>query len=284
MAIASDYRVTFPYGSTADPYGTAANPYHRGEDREMPVGTPVIINGVQIGLSGNSGWSFAPHLHVGRFVNGADTAPKGGGFSFSSATVTQISEDTKNGKYIRIQADGASWVYLHLSQQTCSIGQVLKQPTQGDEMITTSERAQWLYRMLRPNGGASQTELDLTINRRTFAEFVDNAKAEITQRDAALSRQAEAVQNAQNEAQNLRSTITQIEQVNELNAVNKDQRLAELGGQLNATTNDLQKALLEVERLNNIVCRTPDTTSQTPVTFSLLTKLLSIFVSKKKVT
>lgn len=128
MKVASQYPVTFPYGVKSAPYGTLTNPYHRGDDRAMSIGTPVLVNGVQIGLSGNSGWVTGPHLHVGRFVSGKDTNPKGGGFSFASAKVTQLGSDSINGNYVRIQADGASWVYLHLSKQTCKVGQVLTAP------------------------------------------------------------------------------------------------------------------------------------------------------------
>src|ERR1044072_9088557 len=125
---AQDYKVTFGYGATGAPYGTKENPYHRGEDRAMPQGTPVLVNGVQIGLSGMTGWADGPHLHVGRFVNGKDTNPGGGGFSFKNAEVTEINEDSVNGKYVRVQADGASWVYLHLDKKTAKVGQKLVAP------------------------------------------------------------------------------------------------------------------------------------------------------------
>jgi len=127
MSDVSQYPVTFGYGDTSPPYGTPSMPFHRGEDRACPSGTPVIVNGVQIGLSGSTGWSTGPHLHIGRFAGGS-TNPNGGGFSFGDAVVTQVKEDNINGKYVRVQADGASWVYLHLSEQTCSVGQHLTAP------------------------------------------------------------------------------------------------------------------------------------------------------------
>jgi murein DD-endopeptidase MepM/ murein hydrolase activator NlpD len=94
----------------------------------MPQGTPVVVNGVQIGLSGQSGFVTGAHLHIGRFVNGVDTPPHNGGFVFNNAIVTQIASDPTNGNYVRVQADGASWVYLHLSKQTCKVGQKLIVP------------------------------------------------------------------------------------------------------------------------------------------------------------
>src|SRR5690606_40665058 len=54
--------------------------------------------------------------------------PTGQGFSFKNAVVTQIDDldNDANGKYVRVQADGYSWVYLHLSKITCKVGQKLK--------------------------------------------------------------------------------------------------------------------------------------------------------------
>jgi hypothetical protein len=127
--IASDYSITFPYGATDPPYGTAANPYHRGDDRYMPDGTPVVVNGVLIGYSGHSGWVTGSHLHIGRFINGKDTNPQGGGFTVNGAVVSQVGEDDTNGKFVRLaDADGSSWVYLHLSDNSIvKTGNVLSQ-------------------------------------------------------------------------------------------------------------------------------------------------------------
>jgi hypothetical protein len=51
----------------------------------------------------------------------------GGGFTFQSATVTEVNQDSVNGKYVRVQGDGASWVYLHLSDNSLvKVGQELK--------------------------------------------------------------------------------------------------------------------------------------------------------------
>lgn len=148
MSQASDYPITFPYGATDPPYGSVALPYHRGEDRAMPTGTPINVNGVTIGLSGNTGLSTGSHLHVGRFVNGADTPPNGGGFQFDSAVVTEINEDPTNGKYVRLQGDGASWVYLHMSDNSLvTVGQVLQggtvQPPTDAQIDATISYLHW---------------------------------------------------------------------------------------------------------------------------------------------
>lgn len=128
MKDANDYPVTFAYGATDGVfYGPngSIGPYHRGDDRAMPVGTPVIVNGVEIGLSGSTGASSGPHLHIGRFVGGKDTNPGGLGFDLPSASVFDTGYDSTNGNYVRIASEGAIWVYLHLSKIEVTKGQVL---------------------------------------------------------------------------------------------------------------------------------------------------------------
>lgn len=158
MSQASDYPVTFPYGAVDNVYygpqavdkSTYIGPYHRGDDRAMPMGTPVVMNGATIGLSGNGNGRYGAHLHVGRFVGGADTDPHGLGFSLPGAVVTKILNDYSdpvNGKYVWVRdASGATWVYLHLSQITCVVGQVLSPaPQQGEAMITDSDNEFWRW-------------------------------------------------------------------------------------------------------------------------------------------
>jgi hypothetical protein len=128
MAQAKDYPVSFPYGATTAPY-TPSNP-HKGDDRAMPKGTPILINGVQIGTSGQTGFVTGPHLHTGKWANGRHYNPNGQGFTFNEAIVTQIDtlDNDANGRYVRVQADGYSWVYLHMDTITCSVGQRLTAP------------------------------------------------------------------------------------------------------------------------------------------------------------
>lgn len=130
MADASQFPITTPYGYVAG--YPLNNGFHNGIDYGCPSGTPVKVNGVTIGLSGATGYATGPHLHVGRWLGGTVTDPGvGGGFHFTSAVVTQISEDATNGKYVRVQGDGASWVYLHLSQNNLvKVGDKLQGGTQ----------------------------------------------------------------------------------------------------------------------------------------------------------
>lgn len=133
-----DYPITTPYGYV--PGYPLHNGFHQGIDYGCPVGTPVIVNGVVIGLSGNTGYTTGPHCHVGKWLNGVVQNPLNGGFSFASARVTEINEDPDDGKYVRVQGDGFSWVYCHLSDNAkVSVGQVL----QGEEMFEGRTAADW---------------------------------------------------------------------------------------------------------------------------------------------
>lgn len=119
--------------------------FHNGIDYGCPVGTPIVVNGVVIGLSGATGIVTGPHVHVGRWVNGKSTDPGvGNGFTFNSAVVTEINEDPTNGKYVRVQGDDASWVYLHMSDNSkVKVGQELK----GENMTNPTRQqiaAEWL--------------------------------------------------------------------------------------------------------------------------------------------
>lgn len=158
MPQAADYPVTFGYGATDDTYygpqaqgkPTYIGPYHKGDDRAMPYGTPVVVNGVQIGLSGNGNGRYGAHLHIGRFVNGVDTNPNDGGFQLDGAKVVTVVDnyatDPVNAKYVRVQdANGAQWVYLHLSEVNVSAGQILQ--GKGEDMKLNVDQFKLLYYM-----------------------------------------------------------------------------------------------------------------------------------------
>ena len=115
--------MTFGYGRTDAPYGTADFPYHRGDDYYMPDGTPIIINGVQIGISGHTGFVTGPHCHVGRFVGGKDTNPNGQAWTLDDPRVTDISYDDINGNSVGLlDAGNVRWVFLHMwEKSTCVI-------------------------------------------------------------------------------------------------------------------------------------------------------------------
>lgn len=116
MKTAAEYPVSFPYGATTAPY-SAAHP-HQGQDRAMPTGTPVVVNGVTIGLSGTTGKSTGPHLHVQKVQKNQVVNPNGGGFDLPTPiAVYDVGNRSDIGNYVRIKdASGAGWSYFHLSQ------------------------------------------------------------------------------------------------------------------------------------------------------------------------
>lgn len=116
---AKDYPITTPFGKV-DGY-PLNNGFHKGLDYGCPVGTPVVVSGVQIGLSGDSGFVTGPHLHIGKWVDSQPQDPTGG-FDVIG-TVTEVGYDETNGNYVRIGTGSASWVYLHLSKIGVSVGQ-----------------------------------------------------------------------------------------------------------------------------------------------------------------
>lgn len=127
MRDASQYPVTLWYGATTPPYGTPQFPYHRGVDYGAPEGTPLLVNGVLVGITGHTGFVTGPHLHLGHWVSGRDVDPGKGGFKVNGAKVLRIGEDNVNGKYVHVgDADGSYWVYLHLSRVDVKVGQELK--------------------------------------------------------------------------------------------------------------------------------------------------------------
>lgn len=118
------YPVTFVYGFS-EAYGPD---FHYGEDRTAPINTPVTVNGVIIGESGNTGLSTGPHTHVGKWQGSQSFNPGGGGALFNSAVVTEVhpTSTDNNGIYVRVQGDDYSWVYLHLSSINVKVGDVLE--------------------------------------------------------------------------------------------------------------------------------------------------------------
>ena len=125
---ASDYPINFPYGSTEAPYSVAH--HHRGDDRPCPMGTPVVVGGVNIGFTGATGMVTGPHLHIQEWQNDYANTRKPQN-AFAPGTVTNIDPagtqgDGSFGKFITIQtADGWNDTYCHLSQINVSVGQVI---------------------------------------------------------------------------------------------------------------------------------------------------------------
>lgn len=179
MKDASQYPITTPFGAVK---GYPLNPipsmpgygYHNGVDRAAPLGTPIIVNGVTIGTVDSTGLSTGNHLHIGRFVNGSSTNPGNGGFQFNSAVVYDTGQDSGNGKYVRLSADGAIWVYLHLQSILVTKGQVLK----GGSMTTTEQILQSALNAERAKNAVIESALNAEREKSKIYESALNAARE----------------------------------------------------------------------------------------------------------
>lgn len=140
MKDASQYPVSFPYAATSSPY-SVTHP-HRGEDRAMPSGTPLVINDQTVAMTGNTGKSTGPHLHIQKVKEGVVVSPNGGGFTLAEPVVTEIGENSEIGKYIRIKdAAGVVWSYFHLSEIKVTKGQKIGEPMVNEGDIINIYRA-----------------------------------------------------------------------------------------------------------------------------------------------
>lgn len=126
MANASDYPINFPYGATSPPY-SVAHP-HRGDDRACPEGTPLVVAGQQIGLTGKTGYVIGAHLHIQEWRGDYSNTRKPQN-SFKPGVVKNIDPagtqgDGSFGKFITIQtSDGWNDTYCHLSRIDVKVGQ-----------------------------------------------------------------------------------------------------------------------------------------------------------------
>ena len=118
MSDLRDYPVNFPFGATSSPY-SASKPHH-GEDRAAPFGTPVIVGGTTVGLVGSTGYSTGNHCHIdkntGTYVNPSDWV------NIKEGTVTFAGANGTAGNQVSVQANGATYRFLHLSSILVSVG------------------------------------------------------------------------------------------------------------------------------------------------------------------
>src|SRR3972149_1622279 len=106
--------------------------FHRGVDRPMPRRTPIVLNNVQIGLSGMTGFAKGPHLHIGKWgPNGVMNPTDDSRFFSKGSKVIAVNHnaaaDTLNGKYVKVRSakTGYVWVFLHMDRVDVAVGQTL---------------------------------------------------------------------------------------------------------------------------------------------------------------
>lgn len=146
MATARDYNITFGYRAT-DGYYYGANgivgKYHRGNDRPCPSGTPIVISGVTLGLTGATGLVSGAHLHTqvctaGRnYADDFDPAP----FEFKDGTVITADYHSQFGNRVVLRVGNIDITYAHLSKINVQVGQKIG----GSLVIPDTDAYYWRY-------------------------------------------------------------------------------------------------------------------------------------------
>lgn len=141
-----DYPISF--GFKATPY--TLYPYHHGIDYACPVGTPIVVSGQTLGLSGNTGISTGPHCHVDKnnaypgkfegYVNPSDWPTITGLVVFAASAGTA-------GNMIVIKSGNFFYRFLHLSQFNVKVNDIIKQGNDMDKdnqiAFLTQNRDEW---------------------------------------------------------------------------------------------------------------------------------------------
>lgn len=216
---AQDYPITFGYGAKTTINGS---PYtHRGLDRSMPTGVPVVVQGVQIGISGNTGLSTGPHLHTQAGKDAwAQNTIHPGAYEFKPGTVVgfRTTDSGSWGKYVRVKNDDGTYVvYAHLSQVTTSVGTRLAGGTNnisGDNEVANRTQVNNIYKaVLHRNGDAGGLNHYTGDNANTIISAMMNSQ-EFKNQDSFMktaTKQIEDLQKALKNEQNKPAKVVEKE-------------------------------------------------------------------------
>lgn len=175
---ARNYPVTFPYGATDAPY-SPEHP-HKGNDRKMNIGVPIVIGSTTVGYSGNTGLSGGPHLHTQAGTDeGCQDTVNPTKYEFLPGTVTAVrttdpyvpgQKGGEWGKFVTIKTTQGIYVtYAHLSQVNVKVGQVIKGE---DNMAIERGRAIRLLRLTRRGTSEKQIQALMQKNEDTWLDEV----------------------------------------------------------------------------------------------------------------
>lgn len=157
---------------------------------------------------------------------------------------------------------------------------------QGDEMIVNSDQAVKIYRMLRPNGGGNQGEIDATAGRRSFASFLEDAMPEVYARDDNLRAQAQAMTDMQNAINTLNQTVTDLRTSEAAEDVEQNAALKAATDKIGLLTGELETAHDKMKDLQTSLptsnpAPTPDS-NESASDPSFIVKLIAWFLNRKK--
>lgn len=149
---------------------------------------------------------------------------------------------------------------------------------QGDEMIENADQAHRMYEMLRPLGSPTPGEIDATAGKRSYKEFLFNAKAEIDSRNGAIN-------NLQTTINQLNSTVTDLSQKLQNSDLNGQQKQTALNEALakivdcTATLETTHDSIVDAQQ-KAVEVQQAGTASATKV--GLLFKIIAALLPKKK--
>lgn len=198
-------------------------------------------------------------------------------------TGTFISVDSNwGGKTVRAVTHNYSYVIGWLRPKRANQPQP-QQPQGGDEMITSADQAAKMYALLRPNGNTSQEEIDSTVGRRSYAQFVNDGQAEVAQRDANLRAQGARLDELQRTIDQLNQVITQL---NADDAAD-EQAISAAHGEIARLTTELTTSHDQIKELQDslLVTSTPVVEQPQPAAApapNWLVRLLNALFGKKR--
>lgn len=198
MKTAQDYPMSIGYGYTGSPYSKAKP--HRGKDLLTPNRTPLMIQGLTIALTGNSGsyngMTYGYHLHI---QAGTDSAVQNTvnpeAYAFQGGVVTSTGTGKEWGKFVILKTISGIYVaYCHLSEIQCKVGDIIG----ANNMAIITNSDSWYSRC-----NDTHTRIrGRTLDRNTFKSYVgkdflkfvedcsDNPEADAQYKYSVIGRQA----------------------------------------------------------------------------------------------